>query len=146
MGCLPLAICTSAPPLFKEVSYVSLAIGRPTPLALSDAATPPPWHPQTSVRKSSYRPTRRRDGDGPFDLDVRFLASPDAHIAPGTLKIEVKKMLWGVDVTEHVKPFADATGIRMTQAEFPRGHHTVTLEIADERGRVTAKTVTMNVR
>jgi hypothetical protein len=81
----------------------------------------------------------------PFDLDVRFLASPDAHIAPNTLKVEVKKMLWGVDVTEHVKPFADAAGIHMTQADFPKGHHTVTLQIADEQGRVAAKTVTMEV-
>jgi hypothetical protein len=81
----------------------------------------------------------------PFDLNVRFLPSADANIAPDTLKVEVKKMLWGVDVTEHVKPFADAAGIRMTQADFPKGHHTVTLQIADENGRVTAKTVTMDV-
>lgn len=82
----------------------------------------------------------------PFDLDVRFLASPDAHIALETLKIEVKKMLLDVDVTERVKQFANSTGIHMTQADFPKGHHTVTLQIADELGRVTAKTVTMDVQ
>jgi len=90
-----------------------------------------------------------QEGDtvrAPFELDVRFLASADAHIVPDTLKVEVKKMLWGVDVTEQVKPFADAAGIRMTQADFPKGHHTVTLQIADEHGRVTAKTMTMDVQ
>lgn len=82
----------------------------------------------------------------PFDLEVRFLASPDAHIAPDTLKVEVKQLLWGIDVTEHVKQFANAAGIHMAQADFPKGHHTVTLQIADERGRVAAKTVTMDVQ
>ena len=59
-----------------------------------------------------------QEGDtvtAPFDLDVRFLASPDAHIAADTLKVEVKKMLWGVDVTAHIKQFTDAGGIRMTR-------------------------------
>ena len=90
-----------------------------------------------------------QEGDtvtAPFDLEVRFLASPDAHIATETLKVEVKKTLWGVDVTEQVKQFANATGIHITHADFPKGHHTVTLEIADERGRLTSKTVTMDVQ
>jgi hypothetical protein len=107
-----------------------------TPLASSDVG------PQIVVLSP-------HEGDtviAPFDLDVRFLASADAHIAPDTLKVEVKKMLWGVDVTEHVKQLADAAGIRMTQADFPKGHHTVTLQIADEGGRVSAKTVTMDVQ
>jgi hypothetical protein len=90
-----------------------------------------------------------QEGDtvtAPFDLDVRFQGSPDAHIVTDTLKVEVKKMLWGVDVTEHIKPFADASGIHITQADFPKGHHTVTLQIGDERGRLTVKTVTMDVQ
>jgi hypothetical protein len=82
----------------------------------------------------------------PFDLDVRFLASPDAHIDTETLKVEVKKMMWGVDVTEQVKQFANATGIHITHADFPKGHHTVTLQIADEQGRMSSKTVTMDVQ
>jgi hypothetical protein len=82
----------------------------------------------------------------PFDLDVRFLPSPDADIATDTLKVQVKKTLWGVDVTDRVKPFANAAGIYMSHADFPKGHHTVTLQIGDERGRLTSKTVTMDVR
>src|SRR5688500_6567884 len=62
----------------------------------------------------------------PFDLDVRFLPSPDADIATDTLRVEVKKMLWGVDVTDRVKQFANAAGIHMRHADFPKGHHTVT--------------------
>src|SRR5918993_604986 len=64
-----------------------------------------------------------QEGDtvtAPFDLDVRFMASADAHIVPDTLKVEVKKLLWAVDMTEHVKPFADAAGICMTQADLPK--------------------------
>ena len=37
------------------------------------------------------------------------------HTLPPTLKGEVKKMLWGVDVTAHIKQFTDAGGIRMTR-------------------------------
>jgi hypothetical protein len=82
----------------------------------------------------------------PFELDVRFVAPPDAHIDTETLKIEVHKLLWGFDVTKQVKRFASAAGIHITDADFPKGHHTVTLQIADERGRLTSKTVTMDVR
>jgi hypothetical protein len=82
----------------------------------------------------------------PFELDVRFVAPPDAHIDTETLKIEVHKLLWGFDVTDRVKQFANAAGIHMSHADFPKGHHTVTLQIGDERGRLTSKTVTMDVR
>ena len=82
----------------------------------------------------------------PFELDVRFLAPPDAHIDTQTLKVRVNKMLWGFDVTKHIKQFANAAGIDITHADFPKGHHTVTLQIGDERGRLTSKTVTMDVR
>jgi hypothetical protein len=51
-----------------------------------------------------------------------------------------------MDVTDLVKHFADASGIHMTHADFPKGHHTVTLQIGDERGRLTSKTVTMDVQ
>jgi hypothetical protein len=83
-----------------------------------------------------------QEGDtvtAPFDLDVRFLASPDAHIATDTLKVEVNKLLWGIDVTEQVKQFANAAGIHITHAAFRKGHHTVTLWIADQRGRSPLK-------
>jgi hypothetical protein len=81
----------------------------------------------------------------PFDLEVRFVASADAHIDTETLKVQVKQLLWGIDVTEYVREFVTAAGIHMTHADFPKGHHTVTLQIGDERGRLGSKTVTMEV-
>jgi hypothetical protein len=89
------------------------------------------------------------DGDtvtAPFELEVRFVAPPDADIDTESLKVKVQKLLWGVDVTKQVKRFTSAEGIHITDADFPKGHHTVTLQIADERGRLTSKTVTMDVR
>jgi hypothetical protein len=82
----------------------------------------------------------------PFELDVRFLAPRDADIDTQTLKVRVNKMLSGFDVTKHVQRFANAAGIHMSHADFPKGYHTVTLQIGDERGRLTSKTVTMDVR
>ena len=82
----------------------------------------------------------------PFVLDVRFLPSPDAPIDTETLKVEVKKMWGNVDVTEHIRQFASEGGIHITDAHFPKGHHTVTLQIADERGRMSSKTMTMDVQ
>ena len=82
----------------------------------------------------------------PFVLDVRFLPSPDAPIDTETLKVEVKKMWGNVDVTEHIRQFASEGGIHITDAHFPKGHHTVTLHIADERGRMSSKTMTMDVQ
>lgn len=82
----------------------------------------------------------------PFDLDVRFLPSPDASIDTETLKVQVKKLWGNVDVTEHIRQFASQGGIHITNAHFPKGHHTVMLQIADERGRLSSKTMTMDVQ
>ena len=82
----------------------------------------------------------------PFDLEVRFQPSPDARINTETLKVEVRKMWANVDVTEHIRKFASDNGIHITNAHFPKGHHTVTLQIADERGRMSSKTITMEVQ
>jgi hypothetical protein len=82
----------------------------------------------------------------PFDLDVRFLPSPDAPIDTETLKVQVRKMWGNVDVTEHIRQFASQGGIHITNAHFPKGHHTVMLQIADERGRLSSKTMTMDVQ
>ena len=82
----------------------------------------------------------------PFDLDVRFLPSPGAPIDTQTLKVEVRKMWGNVDVTERIRQFTSEGGIHITNAHFPKGHHTVTLHIADERGRMSSKTMTMDVQ
>ena len=82
----------------------------------------------------------------PFELDIRFVSAPDTSIDTETLKVEVQKLMWGVDVTENIRQFATAAGIHMTHADFPKGHHTVTLHIADAQGRMSSKTVTMDVQ
>src|SRR5689334_283220 len=88
------------------------------------------------------------DGDvvtAPFEVDVRFVTAPDTQIDTETLKVEVQKLMWGVDVTEEIRQFATAAGIHIAHADFPKGHHTVTLHIADAQGRKSSKTVTMDV-
>jgi hypothetical protein len=82
----------------------------------------------------------------PFDLDVRFLPAPDAPIDTETLKVQVRKMWGNVDVTEHIRQFTSQGGIHITNAHFPKGHHTVMLQIADELGRLSSKTMTMDVQ
>jgi len=82
----------------------------------------------------------------PFELDIRFVSAPDTSIDTETLKVEVQKLMWGLDVTENIRQFATAAGIHITHADFPKGHHTVTLHIADAQGRMSSKTVTMDVQ
>ena len=88
-----------------------------------------------------------QEGDtvtAPFDLDVRFLASPDAHIAADPQRRSEENAVGRRCDGTHQAIYR--CGWHPYDADFPKGHHTVTLQIADERGCMTSKTVTMDVQ
>lgn len=82
----------------------------------------------------------------PFDVDVRFVPSPDAVVNPSSVKVEVGKIFGDVDVTEKVRPYLSTEGIHIGEADFPKGHHTLKLSVADDKGRENSKTMIIDVR
>ena len=80
----------------------------------------------------------------PLDFDVRFESSNGVAVDVNSLRVHVRKV-WDFDITKYVKPHASSEGIRMTNATFPRGRHTITLTIADHEGGVSSQTITVEI-
>jgi hypothetical protein len=53
--------------------------------------------------------------------------------------------IWNIDIADHVRPYTSPEGIRVTNATFPRGRHTVMLTIADDQGRTSSRTITVEI-
>ena len=90
---------------------------------------------------------RPKDGGtytGPLEIDVRFLPRPDA-IDLKTLNVEYVK-LWGIDITERVRPYATKEGIKLQNAQFPSGNHRVKISIADAAGNFSSRTFSVRVQ
>jgi hypothetical protein len=80
----------------------------------------------------------------PVDLDIRFESSNGVAVDVNSLRVQVRK-IWDFDITKHVRPYASSEGIRMTNATFPRGRHTITLTIADHEGGMSSRTITVEI-
>ncbi len=80
----------------------------------------------------------------PLDLDIRFESSNGVAVDVNSLRVQVRK-IWDFDITKHVRPYASQDGIRMANATFPRGQHTITLTIADHEGGMSSRTITVEI-
>jgi hypothetical protein len=80
-----------------------------------------------------------------FDIDIRF--EPEKQTSVDLTSLQVTLMtLWGIDITERVRPYASLEGIRMTHADFPKGQHTLKIAIADDEGHVSSRTMTVMIQ
>jgi len=60
--------------------------------------------------------------------------------------LEVAYLKWiSIDITDRVRPYATASGIRVANAELPKGSHKVRVTIADVEGRKTERTMQITV-
>src|SRR5262245_36475149 len=69
------------------------------------------------------KPTYGSEVEKPVTIDISF----GARLAPvdiSTLKVTYLKLL-SIDITDRVREYADATGIRISNASFPTGTHKV---------------------
>jgi hypothetical protein len=80
----------------------------------------------------------------PLELDVRFESPNGVAVDVNSLRVHVRKV-WDFDITKYVKPYASPEGIHMTNATFPRGRHTITLTIADHKGGMSSRTITVEI-
>jgi hypothetical protein len=80
----------------------------------------------------------------PLRLQLRFKGFGGATIKLDSLRVTYLKQP-NVDLTPRLKPYAQATGIEIPDAEVPPGQHFVRIEIQDSDGRNTATTFLLNV-
>ncbi len=62
-----------------------------------------------------------------------------------TLYVEYVK-LWGINITDRVRPYATPEGIQVENAKFPTGNHTVKISIADIAGNFSSRTFSVKIR
>jgi hypothetical protein len=79
---------------------------------------------------------------GPLDIDIRFRAEDDSPIDLSTLKVTYGRLL-PLDITPRVLPYASPEAIQVHRASFPAGTHTIRISVADTRGRVASRTLTL---
>ena len=84
-------------------------------------------------------------GKQPVEIDVVFDKSQDGtEPNMATLKVRYIKF-FTIDITDRVKPYIAANRIHVTQAEFPKGSHTVEIYVEDSHGRASTKVVEFKV-
>src|SRR6516225_11958218 len=81
----------------------------------------------------------------PVNIRIRFQAAANAKIDVNTLRVRYGRL--GIDLTRRILAHARSTqsGVFVEDAELPRGRHRVTIQIADNMGRVGSKSFDFNV-
>jgi hypothetical protein len=72
----------------------------------------------------------------PVKLHVRFDTIDGAAVDMRTLKVTYLR-LFGIDITDRVKPYVNGDRIDIENAEIPAGEHAIELQIKDVQGRTS---------
>jgi hypothetical protein len=80
----------------------------------------------------------------PLHLQLKFESFGGAKIDPGSVKVIFLRTP-NVDLTPRIKPFVQADGVNMDDAEMPPGEYTVRVDIKDSDGRPGTAIFTLKV-
>jgi hypothetical protein len=80
----------------------------------------------------------------PFDLQFKFQAHGSSGIKPDSFHLIYLKSPT-VDLTARVRPYIQANGLVMPQAEAPMGRHVIEARISDSDGRETVAVFAFDV-
>jgi len=80
----------------------------------------------------------------PLRLQLKFESFGGAKIDPDSVKVTFLRSP-NVDLTSRVKPFIQADGINMQDAELPPGEYLVRVDIKDSDGRPGTASFTLKV-
>jgi hypothetical protein len=80
----------------------------------------------------------------PIHFLVKFQSYGGSSIDLDALKVTYLKSPL-VDLTPRIKPFAQATGIDMPDAQVPPGDHLVRVDIKDSDGRVASRSFLLRI-
>lgn len=81
---------------------------------------------------------------GPLTLDVTFEPHNGVAVDPGTVKVTYLKEP-AIDLTQRLKPYITATGIKAGDVGIPPGTHMIRIDLADTQGRTATKIMTIKV-
>jgi hypothetical protein len=115
-----------------------------------EAKLPPPKGAIATERRGILRGPKVEvvsPGDtvsSPMRLQVKFESFGGAKIDPETVKVIFLRTP-NVDLTPRVKPFIQADGINMQDAELPPGEYMVRVDIKDSDGRPGTTSFTLKV-
>ena len=122
-------------------------------LISADEGALPPASDATKIPTITRAITRRPDlvlisptksVHSPFDLQFKFQPHGNSSIKPESFHlIYLKKPT--VDLTARVRPYIQATGLLMPQAEAPAGRHVIEARISDSDGREAVGVFTLDV-
>lgn len=74
----------------------------------------------------------------PFKIVLKFEPTDGAKVKLDTLKVTYLK-LFGIDITDRIRPFVSEQGINANDPAIPPGEHAIRFEIGDTKGRVTSQ-------
>jgi hypothetical protein len=91
-------------------------------------------------------PTIEKPLIAPFDIELQFSQAGSSHIRPETLRVCYVGIVT-MDITKRITDRATVSesGLRVTGAQLPRGHHRLLMLIADQRGRLARREAVFNV-
>jgi hypothetical protein len=69
---------------------------------------------------------------------VVFEPLSNAKVDMGTLKVVYLK-LFGIDITDRLKPYVNGQAIDVPEADIPVGDHSIRVDIKDSNGRQSSQ-------
>ena len=124
---------------------------RATPLITEEEAKlPPPKGAVAADRRGILRGPKVEfvsPGESvasPLKLQLKFESFGGAKIDPDSVKVTFLRTP-NVDLTSRIKPFVQADGINMLDAELPPGDYTMRVDIKDSDGRPGTAIFTLKV-
>jgi hypothetical protein len=93
------------------------------------------------------QPDARKPIASPISIRLSFQPALGANIDPKTFHVTYGFGLFAIDITSRILEHATLTssGISADNARLPSGHHRVTVQIADDHGRVGTHTFEFTV-
>jgi hypothetical protein len=90
-------------------------------------------------------PNTTRPINSPVRIRVTFQPASNATIVVDSFRVRYGSL--GIDITRRILAHArpTASGVTVNDAELPRGRHRVTIQIADNLGRVGSKSLEFTV-
>ena len=80
----------------------------------------------------------------PVNLSLKFESFNGAQVNASTLKMTYVKSP-AVDLTDRVKPYVQASGIEVPQAELATGDHVIKVDVTDSEGRTATTSFLLKV-
>jgi hypothetical protein len=119
-------------------------------ITADEAKLPPPKGAIATDRRGILRGPRIEvvspsgASHSPLRLALKFLSFGGATINMDSLKVTYLRTP-NVDLTPRVKPFVQADGVDMPQAELPPGQYMVRVDVQDSDGRPATTSFTLTV-